>query len=141
MKLTNPTDEQLNASILETLAGWEKHGPNKGEKKRVLYRLFEPQESPRKRMLGRVLIAWSDGLFGGDFPKFTQSFDLILPWLDKRGGHIEIRKSLGGGWTVKVYHEMIDGLVVAHPEWTESLPRAIVIALLRAKGVEVEFTK
>lgn len=115
MKLTNPTDDQLNAAFAEKVAGWfrtERLG------KQVLY---DPEG-------GHVLI--------GDtrcMPSFTTSADAVLPFVSKLkevGIHY-----LEGDWYVRCWSEKKECANC------DSLPKACVIALLRAHGVEIEFSK
>lgn len=111
MKLTNPTDEQLNAVFAEKVAGMR----------------FDPDEGWRCK----------DGFSttAPDYNDFTRSADAVLPWLDRVG------------WTCdNSYDEVVR--IWGHRGRSEhfihtdkSFPRAAVIALLRARGVEVEFTK
>ncbi len=66
---------------------------------------------------------------------FTSSADAVLPWLEK-GKHgwdssFTEGQSLSGNYMVR-----FDG----HIGRASTLPRAAVIALLRSKGVEIEFT-
>lgn len=128
MKLINPTDDELNAAFAEKVAGWfraERLG------KQVLY---DPEG-------GHVLI--------GDtrcMPQFTHSADAVLPWLerwrDSGKGYVAMATIHSAamqrtGWVVQV-RDAETGPLQEIIHW--SLPRAAVIALLRAHGVEVEFT-
>lgn len=112
MKLTNPTDEELNVAFATEVAGWKS----------------TPIHMPRKA--GDVW--WHDS--GGNLTEganFTRSADLVLPWLEKReeaGFHY-----LKGHWYVHLYAE--DKSCANSPR----LALAAVIVLLRAHGVEVEF--
>ncbi len=115
VKLLNPTDDQLNAAFATEVAGWfrtERLG------KQVIY---DPEG-------GHVLI--------GDtrcMPKFTRSFDAVLPLLDTIKWHVT---TMDGGFTF-VIRGPGPNATCTHPE----LATAAVLALLRANGVEVEFTK
>jgi hypothetical protein len=117
MKIINPTDDHLNAAFAEKVAGWfrcERMG------KQVLY---DPEG-------GHVLIGDTHCM-----PKFTESMDAVLPWLEKFNGHTngpEINFQ-SGQWEV-----ILNGCTTRDRATCASLPRAAVIALLRAHGVEVE---
>lgn len=119
MKLINPSDDELNAAFAEKVAGWFIH-PDCG-------RLCPPNLPP----------AFNLGALPG-VPAFTRSFDAVLPWLEK-----------DGAWAMD-WCPIISNRDAAYKVWIRkkgvealgpSLPRAAVLALLRARGVEVEFTK
>lgn len=116
MTLTNPTDDQLNAAFAEKVAGWtlswdEDSGGNRYEE-------------------------WWNGLEGPLDPIFTTSADAVLPFLEKRARAITITYcDVTVQWTVEII-----GFKTAWKASSETLPRAIVYALLRAHGVEVNFT-
>jgi hypothetical protein len=117
MKLVNPTDDQLNAAFAEKVAGWlraERMG------KEVLY---DPEG-------GHVLI--------GDtrcMPSFTTSADAVLPWLAKTGRwQCDYGRPHALGYRI-YFPQNSDGEAAS-----ESFARTAVIALLRAHGVEVEFS-
>lgn len=110
MTLTNPTDNQLNAAFAEKVAGWT---------------LCWDEDSG-----GNRYEEWWNGLEGPLDPIFTTSADAVLPWLGKMDA-IVTRSLSENDWRVVVP----DGRCNSGP----SFPRACVIALLRAHGVEVEF--
>lgn len=127
MKLIDPTDDELNAAFAEKVAGWfkcERLG-------REVY--YDPEG-------GHVL--------PHELPRFTQSFDTVLPWLEKWRDRPYLYRMLQidathDGWEVKMAQPDRDK---DGQQWfwrikAPSLPRAAAIALLRAHGVEVEFTK
>lgn len=137
MKLTNPTDWQLNSNFAVEVAGWS------------------------WKIEGDNCVCWynEDGCFMGGrndgepwdgIPKFTQSADLVLPWLEKwhdsgRGpvlmGTIHSAAMQRTGWMVQVRDADLSKNAPRDFEiisW--SLPYAAVVALLNAHGVEIEFT-
>lgn len=132
MKLTNPTDDELNAAFAEKVAGW----------KRVVTHeisFFDTNGISCGKMAVPSLIEAFErnGLILREPPRFTQSADAVLPWLEKwplwsadktASGEIRVRVSMDA---YTVYFEAFD----------KAFPRAVVLALLPAHGVEVEFTK
>lgn len=118
MKLTNPTDGELNAAFAEGVAGWTR--TNDG--------------------------FWrSPDMAVGDDPKlfvdvqFIASFDAVLPWLLKTAWfNVSRSKERGAHCEIDACHDASSRCFLAE---SESVPRACVIALLRAHGVEIEFTK
>lgn len=123
MKIINPTDDQLDAAFAEHVAGQI------------------PTVSPGYFTYPNVRGFWRA-------KKFTQSSDAVLPWLEKgresgRRIGIEVGFRL---WRIWIHDKNTDGLydscLERRPDGeSDTLPRAAVIALLRAHGVEVEFTK
>lgn len=115
MKLINPTDAELNHWFADVVCQWRKE--------------FKP--SPPDR----VIYGWVDK-YGKDVPPtpwFTDSADAVLPWLEK-----------SDSWNMQFDQGEMEETVVNvwspnHGNFTGQsiLPRAIVIALLRAHGVEV----
>lgn len=144
MKLTNPTDAELNATFAEKVAGWrcfkEKRGeytlcvsiaPGESDPGKHWDKKKEAVEMARYTPIPCVE-AMKVGFFGRGLPKFTQSADAILPHISKLkevGIHY-----LNGDWFVRCWSED------KNCANCDSFPRAAVIALLRANGVEVEFT-
>ncbi len=121
--MKNPTDMELDAAFSEKVAGWM-----------------------QCERLGRMV--WYDPSGGHEInpPRFTESADLVLPWLEKCVGVTIFHETLWGQpeWRVDCSKTEAE---CDYPEWStnnacahESFPRAAVIALLRANGVEVEFT-
>lgn len=110
-KLTNPTDDQLNVAFAETVAGW----------------------TLVTNSLGRLQPKDKDGHWIQDWD-FTQSADAVLPWLEKTDDPDAAFRD--GLWSVVFYVDKENNWVKGEDK---SLPRAAVIALLRAHGVEIEF--
>jgi hypothetical protein len=110
MKLLNPTDDELNAAFAKEVAGW------KWEK------------------TDRDHMAWIEYREGGSWevePNFTTSADAVLPYVSKLkevGIHY-----VDGDWFVRCWSED------KNCANCDSFAKACVIALLRARGVEVEF--
>ena len=123
MKLLNPTDDQLNAAFAEKVAGWKRLDCD-------LWDVGLDISSPwcRKR---------SDGIWISNRTAWTESADAVLPWLEKhRVAPIAeyrptVRAPAFTGWEIMLEHGC-NGRA-------STFPRAAVIALLRANGVEVEF--
>lgn len=118
MKLLNPSDAELNAAFAIRVAEWT--APCHG-------------------------FTWKNehGRFQPDGPPFTTSADAVLPWLEKRED-VEIHRVQSDGWQVSIMEvkrtpESEETGVIAEA-WEDTLPKAATIALLRAHGVEVEFT-
>jgi len=115
MKLTNPTDRALDLAFAQSVAGWTEAKTDK----KCCYN--------------------SEGnhCYWSDVPEFTHSADAVLPWLEgETWFYVETQScTVPTTWVVSV--STTDGLVKAQGP---SFPRAAVIALLRAHGVEVEFT-
>jgi len=116
VKLVNPTDDQLNAAFAEKVAGW----------KRLTVK--DPSKDPE----------WETGGYGGHgyafrVPRFTTSADAVLPYIkthnEKEKWATEI---FVGAGKVSVYFKS------ANAE-ADTLPKAAVIALLRAHGVEITY--
>lgn len=133
-KLTNPTDDQLNAAFLTEICGGK-----------IVDR--EPEMTNKPEPTGR----WLDGKFyvaswsraapnvkmwhDWDRSSFATSADATLPWLEKA------RKLQGIPVSITLTGAMLWGVWIGGAyTWDKSFPRAAVIALLRAHGVEVEFT-
>jgi len=120
MKLLNPTDDELNAAFAERVAGWTCRTVDDLSGERTYQR-----PDGANIVMERV---------------FTQSADAVLPWLEKR-----FRWECdftGTGYQVWV-SEMPPGprKMADCVGSDKTFPRAAVIALLRAHGVEVEFTQ
>ncbi len=130
--MLNPTEDDLNAAFAEKVAGWK--NVFKGEHTGIFY--------------GYPPIPTGVGCGDAPLPRFTQSTDAVMPWLAR---HVT---ETGCLWSITVrpdglflvnqgYQDesgpMLDGGQGADVE-DKSLPRAIVIALLRARGVVLNFT-
>ena len=123
MKLINPTDDELNAAFAEKVAGWyvanKVHALDK-----ICYR--SEKEYFEKPFCG----TWP-------VPPFTRSMNAVLPWLNAPGWLWHISNDeihTNRPFTAHIHR----GLAEASASDTNA-PRACVIALLRANGVEVTF--
>lgn len=122
MKLTNPTDAELNAAFAEKVAGYFSNP------------IFKPQHSwCRKSPTGDIIVL--NGL--GALPDFTTSADAVLPWLEKE----LLWNTQGVPGKRYITQVMIEGPPpMGYVEGRDkSFSKSAVIALLRAHGVEVEF--
>lgn len=142
MKITNPTDTELNEAFAEKVAGWRKKwndgwlGEAVGEGRTQHWEWYSPEDEWKRP--GSFL----------NIPLFTTSADAVLPHAKKFllsalfskrrefWNHLAELAITGRRDWVSAYPDCI-GLLIMHDE----LPRTIVIALLRAHGVEVEITK
>ncbi len=122
MKLTNPDDTELNVIFALEIAGWTWTTAG-----------------------GMFLVDPKDGLIH-NVPDFVKSVDAVLPWMEKcKGASILFDPIFGDPiWRVDcaLKEEECD-----FPEWRtdnafahNSLAKAAVVSLLKAHGVEVEFT-
>jgi hypothetical protein len=115
MKLTNPTDAELNIAFAEHVCGWLEGG-------------FIGSS-------GKYWVNADSSYASDDLLRFTESADAVLPWLEKRLSWS--RDSDGTVWVelhtqpATFYGCEFDDL---------PFPKAAVIALLRAHGVKVELT-
>lgn len=122
-RLINPADAQLNAAFAEHVAGWS-YGKE----------AIDVWTDPDGMMHG---VGWGQP---DPFPPFTQSADAVLPWLEKMP---QVEICLKPDNWVRVYSSHFASSappVIAGEAISESFAKAAVIALLRAHGVEVEFT-
>jgi hypothetical protein len=113
MKLTKPTPDQINAAVAEYVAGWKRI-------KEAANITFEiPSTGAR-----------------GTPPPFATSADAVLPLLENGEDIAQIRYlrySTGRyAWEVSLNSSFSGS--------GETFPFGLCIALLRAHGVEVEFT-
>ena len=141
MKLHNPTDDQLDAAFAEKVAGWGRI---------VTFELSAIDTNGLifgRRSIPAPLGAFEkDGVILEHPPRFTRSFDAVLPWLGKYNLVARFTRDCGrlsehlsrpeenGKYFINIIrggkeHEAID----------KTLPRAACIALLRAHGHEVTF--
>src|SRR6478736_1710708 len=140
VKLINPTDRDLNAAFAEKVAGWRRDGPQRGEKKTVVCRLCDTEYDALRPQRGQIMVVWANGGIGGTFPAWATSFDAVLPWIEKQP-YPAIGRIANGDWKVKLYLNVDSGGDEREVIGISALlPRACVIALLRAHGVEIEFT-
>jgi hypothetical protein len=115
MKLVNPTDRELDAVFAEKVAGWK----------------YDESEK-----------AWfHDGYFDHRPLPFTQSADAVLPYLNKMEWWNISRSDKPFSHCEVMIHDAdeVRGYRNAQAEHVDPI-KAAVIALLRAHGVEVEFT-
>jgi hypothetical protein len=131
--LTNPTPEQLSEAVAVHVAGWENRT---GMCENEIITFWEPR-------IGEYY-----GTPQIDHPDYARSADAVLPLLEKRRSEgRRIGMEMGFRlWRIWIHEKGPDGL---YPSLLErapdgeyaSLPIAACIALLRAHGVEVVFTK
>jgi hypothetical protein len=126
-KLINLTDDELNAAFAEHVAKWSRCGDGYGVEDIYCEKTF-PYKShgPTRKH------------------DFIRSMDAVLPWMEKLGWRgTSNRAGSTCAATVEVNHPECDGRsFIAAQDYTHTqtpLPRACVIALLRANGVEVVF--
>lgn len=119
MKLTNPTPDEIDAAVAEKVARWN--------------RLPRTAYSPESWQLG------SD--YRGYPPCYSRSTDAVLPLLERYS--VTVERVCYEEWDVSVTDSETedDGIDYNKRGTAKSLPLALCIALLRANGVEVEFTK
>lgn len=126
MKLTNPTDDQLNAAFAEKVAGWINQGKAKGV----------PALNNRWVLPDRSLV---EGPL-----QFMRSADAVLPWLSKQILWDAQDCAAQSQLNFRCWIRILTKAAGERSEYAEAreatFPRAAVIALLRAHGVEVEFT-
>ncbi len=111
MKRTNPSDRDLDVSFATIVAGYTMH-LHLGAEWRVK-----------------------------EIPHFTTSFDAVLPWLEKHTWRGCSYRSPEGDHFSATVNVVGKGLKLIEVQSGKSLAHAAVIALLRAHGVQVEFTK
>lgn len=74
-------------------------------------------------------------------PEFTTDTDAILPWLEKEP-HVSIDRVKGDGWQVAILdvEELPTGVSegIRADAWEDTLAKAAVVALLRARGIDVD---
>lgn len=119
MKLINPTDHELDIAFAEKVAGWYVT-----RKIASLDKICFPS---KKAFFEQPLCGTCP------LPHFTQSADIVLPWLERQEIWIS-QKTKHNHYTVTVENGWCG-------QDKTSFARAAVIALLRAHGMEIEFTK
>ena len=132
MKLTNPTDEQLIEAFALKVAGWKRGG---------MFCQGDAQQPPGWTVHGLTPPLPNGQLpdfhWIADLPRFTESFDAVLPYLNSHAVRIDrYQSSCGDNAEWQVVLDENDNHFGSDP----LLPRAAAIALLRAHGVEVEFS-
>jgi hypothetical protein len=138
MKLTNPTNEELNAAFAEYVAGWMWR-PERGG----AWFLKSKDDDPYK--WARITDATGADI-GISGLRFATEANAILPWLEY-GREVGQRVTMEMGftrWHIRIHRKNPDGLypLIDESPWgdAETFPRAACIALLRANGVIVHFT-
>jgi len=127
--LTNPTDDELNAAFAEKVAG-------------ALAVCDGMMRLPDAKCGKQAFESWKR------YPEWATSADAVLPLLERDGWDWEHRFSTS--WTAK--KQTLESVTiwgpskefVARHDYVKgecTFPRAACIALLRAHGVEVVFTK
>lgn len=118
MKLTNPTDGELNAAFAEKVVGMQP-----GEWLSIAQ---QPHEVRRNYI--------------GPGYNYCRSMDAVLPWLKECPYQVEMLYCQ----TTCSWHCALTGRFLSKREYRsgpqETAPRACVIALLRAHGMEVEIS-
>lgn len=150
MKLTNPTDYELNAAFAETVAGWTwRH--EVGAFAFPTRQMLCPPDWRGVFMWGEQ--TWKDGRGSSSpagliteeynpMPPYTTSADAVLPWLIKHSmwdAEQFLPLALcrkGCAFQVRLKN-VPDKIIVGDGD---TFPRAAVIALLRANRVDVELT-
>lgn len=143
LKLIDPTLDELDAVFAEKVAGW------------VLWpRIYHNQQWHdiptwvEKRYIQKEGHAPPGWMLGCGHPRFTRSFDAVLPWLEKwpHAANIYYNDPTFGityRWRVILWEPHVDTDSFSGVGSAEGgvLPYVIVLALLRAHGVEITFTK
>jgi len=129
MKLVNPTDDELNAAFAVSVCG-RTHVPALTDPENPHYGYREHWEKAGEELWFR-----DNQDRGTQMPNFVASADAVLPWLEKSVTAVRRSLETGKQWEVMAWG---DDMVTQY--WfDDSLPRAAVIALLRAHGVELIF--
>ncbi len=149
MKLTDPTDDQLNVAFAEQIAGWREIYYEEDEDVDIESRTIYPWSG---------LAGWPpDGRKRRLIPRFTESSEAVLSWLERHHwrGHSNGMSGSTNGYphfSIKVVEKPVkerperfgfehEGHGFRSDSLGESFAYAATIALLRAHGVEIEFTK
>lgn len=131
MKLTNPTDPQLNEAFAVKVAGWKFRN---GE--------FDANYNETSPAGWYAL----GGVFCGNI-KFTESAETVFRYLEEgRDAGRRVHCEMGfARWRIWIHDKQPSGLYLSAerpPDGdADTFPRAAVIALLRVNGVQVEFTQ
>lgn len=127
LTLTNPSEDELNVAFSTEIAGWRDVRFEEDEDVDIESRTIYPW----KGMAG-----WPpDGGKRRLIPRWTECADAVLPWLYKH--HWEVNQTSSASHPIRV---VLDDMHGPRGE-SGTFPRAATIALLRAHGVEITFTK
>lgn len=121
------TDQELNRQVAEKVDGWEFHGSRDAYVgSDVMQAVPEYSTDPDGE---RHYEDWP-------FPDYCNDANAVLPLLEKYE-YIDISRDVEflGGWTVAISVKREGGLYHAA---SPTFPKAAVVALLKAHGVEVE---
>jgi len=131
MKLLNPTDEQLNAAFAEKVAGWR---PSEQEIAAwQTWAQISGCDTSRDNAESTAKMC--------DRPHFCTSADAVLPWLES-WAYVDISRDTdynAGPWSCGVAKSTDSQFGKLYHGPGETLAHAVVVALLRANGVEVTF--
>lgn len=128
--ITNPTDNELNAAFAVNVASWNDVRHENGVDVDVPARTYipysgfrgTPPDGPR-----RMIFKW------------TESMDAVFPWLYRQDGYRLTSPHRGHTeHRAMVYHRDGYPYIVGS---ADTLPRACVLALLKAHGVEVVYDR
>lgn len=131
MKLTNPTDDELNRAFAEYVAGWVRVPQESTEGCIAWTNPNNPYAQNRVWFDGRQYSC--HGAHDG-WPSFCTSADAVLPWLEKEGCALNVYSHPGKGYYTIVLCAPTGDIKSSG----KTFARSAVIALLRAHGVEVE---
>lgn len=129
MKLTNPTDQELNEAFALHVAKWT-------------FSLVENPSRPGARWWSDENGSLVDTLSDPDFNIFTTSADAVLPWLEKwREDDPDYRACTMSLSSDGCYHVELRGFDEPNQYAKHAiLAKVIVAVLLRANGAEIELT-
>lgn len=123
MKLTNPTNAELNAAFATEICGYK-----------FLHAEHRFDSGVHVAIDG---ISKPDGQWLSAIPDFCSDANAVLPWLEKFNGPLNGPdvSFQSGQWEV-----VLNGCTTRERAVHSVFPKAAVIALLRAHGVEIETT-
>jgi hypothetical protein len=135
-KLIDPTDDELNESFAVIVAGFT--CAHKWKHKH--------EHSSGKRGAAYVCERCGKSVVGGGNANvcshYTESVDLALPYAESDDWWINIEKCpTNPKYMIYVYRERPYTENKVAEIMDDSLARGLVLALLRAHGIEIEFTK
>lgn len=131
MKMINPTDTDLEYAFCEHVSHWV---PTEQQIEAwQLWAAVSGCDTSRDNAISTAKTC--------DRPNYCTSADAVLPWLEKWQAP---KDSPSKGWCTiwSPGNKLGDWMVYRSfnkPTYAATLPRAIVIALLRENGVEIEF--